>query len=353
MTEVRRLKVMDDRRAALETCGYCPKLCRTSCPVSEVEASEALIPWGKMAMTWYAARGDVEADRDLAALAWACTGCLACREHCEHQNPVAPTLVAARGEYVARNLEPASGRSALRRIAERGEAVRARAARFAQGANEVRVALLVGCGYMASRGPEANDAVRAARGLFGSVQVLTGCCGLAKREAGDPGGADVERGAVLKEVAGRELVVADAGCAAELRALGAVTLVEAAASRRSRLRTVSRGSGPVRWHDPCRLARGLGVIEEPRAVLTRVFGAPPGEFERRGKAGLCSGAGGLLPFTRPSTAREIARERLREHERLGGGTIVTACATSLAWLRAQRARVLDIATVIAWGVGDD
>src|ERR1044071_2685111 len=96
MTTVRRLAVLDERRAALEMCGYCPKLCRAACPVSEVEASEPLIPWGKMAMPGYVARGDLPADRDLGALPWACTGCLRCRGRCEHENPVAPTLVAAR-----------------------------------------------------------------------------------------------------------------------------------------------------------------------------------------------------------------------------------------------------------------
>jgi len=103
----------------------------------------------------------------------------------------------------------------------------------------------------------------------------------------------------------------------------------------------------VRFHDPCRLARGLGVIEEPRVVLERAFGAPPAEFERRGRAVSCSGAGALLPFAMPKTARAIARERLAEHERLGGGTLVTACATSLAWFRAQGAPVLDLATILA------
>jgi len=49
----------------------------------------------------------------------------------------------------------------------------------------------------------------------------------------------------------------------------------------------------------------------------------------------------------PRTARRIARERLREHAELGGGTIVTACAASLRWLRLGGAEVLDLSSVIA------
>jgi Fe-S oxidoreductase len=107
----------------------------------------------------------------------------------------------------------------------------------------------------------------------------------------------------------------------------------------------------VRWHDPCRLSRGLGLEEEPRSVLTRALGAPPAEFERRGAEGACSGAGGLLPLTMPRTARAIAEDRLREHRELGGGTLVTACASSLRWLRLGGAKVLDLSSVIARSLG--
>src|SRR5688572_223645 len=234
MSERHRLALLDDRRAALETCGYCPKLCRSTCPVSEVEGREPLIPWGKMTMTWYVARGDLEPDGDLAALPWACTGCLACRERCEHKNPVAPTLVAARAGFRAEGLAPAGAEAALARLGARRERLRARARALAEPEARAEHALLVGCGYLASGGGEARDAVRAARGLLGPVAVMSGCCGLAFREAGDPARADRERLELMAEAAGRELVVADAGCAYELAGLSR-TLVEVAASRLERL----------------------------------------------------------------------------------------------------------------------
>jgi Fe-S oxidoreductase len=172
-------------------------------------------------------------------------------------------------------------------------------------------------------------------------------------EAGDTEGARALRDALLRAARGRTLVVGDAGCAASLRDAGAVTLVEAAAERSGQLARVPRLSGTVRWHDPCRLGRGLGLLAQPRLVLARALGAPPAEFEAVGAQAGCSGAGGLLPFTMPKTAREIARARLAEHERLGGGTLVTGCAASLGWFRAQGAQALDLATVIAWSLGGE
>jgi dimethylglycine catabolism B len=349
MSELRRLTVLRERRAALETCGYCPKLCRAACPVSEVDGREPLIPWGKMTFSWYVARGDLEPDPDLALLPWACSGCLACRERCEHKNPVAPTLVAARAGFRQEGFMPARAERVLARLEARRAGLRARARAFADGAT-AKHALLVGCGYLGRHGEEAADAVRAARGLLGPVTVLEGCCGLAFREAGAPERADAELSALRAEIAGRELLVADAGCAHEL-GKGALTLAELAARNPERLLRVPGLGDTVRWHDPCRLARGLGVEAEPRLVLERALGRPPEEFERRQSRSECSGAGALLPFTLPANAREIARRRLAEHERLGGGTIVTACAASLGWFRAQGARALDLASVIARSVG--
>lgn len=346
MSERRRLTVLDDRRAALETCGYCPKLCRSACPVSEVEGRESLIPWGKMSMTWYVARGDLALDRDLAQLPWACTGCLACRELCEHKNPVAPTLLAARAVFRESGLAPAGSEAARRRFEARHGTLRARAHELGAGAADSGRALLIGCGYLAARQGEARDVVRAAAAL-GATRVLSGCCGQSFRAAGDPERAESERAALLAEAGGREIVVADAGCAEELRGPATTTLIQLAAQWPGRLSRIAGRTGPVRYHDPCRLARGLGVVDEPRLILERAFGMPPAEFERRGRGGACSGAGGLLPFTRSHTARSIARERLAEHQRLGGGTLVTACAASLSWFRAQGEKAIDLASVIA------
>ena len=352
MSEGRRLTMLDERAAALETCGYCPKLCRGACPVSEAEASEALIPWGKMSMTWYAARGDIEPDPDVAALPWACTGCYACRERCEHQNPVAETLRAARAVYHRLGLAPARSEAALAGFGARRERLAERARKL-DGGERGDAALVIGCGYLSLRSAEAKDAVLAARRLLGSVSVLAGCCGLALREAGDEAAAVEARTKLLDEAGGRPLVAADAGCALELRAAGAKTLAELGAAELSRLGPVASLGERVRWHDPCRLSRGLGIEAEPRSILERALGGPPAEFVHRGQAGHCSGAGGLLPLTMPRTAQSIARARLREHSELGGGVIATACASSLRWLRLAGANVIDLSTVLARSLSGD
>jgi Fe-S oxidoreductase len=350
MSARRVLTVLDERRGELETCGYCPKLCRATCPVSDAESSEALTPWGKMTLTWYEARGDLSPDRDLARLAWGCTGCLGCRERCDHRNPLVPTLEAARGVARRRGLSPRGSERALSAFVNQRARARGAGAATNPGAKSVLVA---GCGYSKERGREADDARRVADALAGPVAVAEGCCGLVARLAGDEERATIERRALLAEAAGRTLLVADAGCALELRADGAVTLAELAAKKLDRVKPLRDAPEGVRYHDPCRLARGLGVQEEPRRILEKALGKPAAEFERKGLGVACSGAGGLLPFAFPRAAKRIAQNRIEEHERLGGGTIVTACSASLAWLSARGAKVVDLVTILARSVEDD
>ena len=53
------------------------------------------------------ARGDAPGDVPHASTAWACTGCHACRERCDHENGVAPTLLDVLGRQEATLTRPA------------------------------------------------------------------------------------------------------------------------------------------------------------------------------------------------------------------------------------------------------
>ncbi len=68
------------------------------------------------------------------------------------------------------------------------------------------------------------------------------------------------------------------------------------------------------YHDPCYLSRGVGVIEEPRAVLRAIPGVELIEFDRHGSNSRCCGAGGA--------ARKVFHENAISMGRL---TIDEAC----------------------------
>jgi Fe-S oxidoreductase len=361
---MRKLPTLEEKRSTLEKCVFCPKLCRSACPVSNAEPRETITPWGKMSMAYFVGQGDVPMDASHAAPAWACTGCMACRESCDHRNDVATTLYEARAGLAAAGVAPDGATRVIGQFDDHQEvtrqAVRELLAHRSVNA-DAKDALLIGCTYVRGAMNEARNAIDAASALVrGPVSPVEVCCGLPLLLAGAAGGFERQARQFAKETRrAKTLLVADAGCAMALRVrypqigvkLDAEVelLVERAARSLGDLSTVpSDEQEPVRWHDPCQLGRGLGIYEAPRAVLTRALGRAPNEFAYNREYAICSGAGGLLPSTMPETSRTITRYRLDEHEERGGGRIVTGCGSSLLALRRRsRVPVDDIVTWIA------
>jgi dimethylglycine catabolism B len=346
------LPVLAERRSAFETCGYCPKLCRATCPISNADPRETITPWGKMSLSWLMARGDLPLDQEHARVAWACSGCFACRERCDHRNPVVDSLHDVRADLHEAGVAPAAAQESAARHSERLARVRkvwsalSGESSLERGSN---VALLIGCGYALHAPEQAREILAATAALAGPVRLVDGCCGAPLDWAGDRIGARRSRAALAESAAGAEqFVVADPGCARTLRELSPVLLVDLALQELPRLRRLENvGGAEIRWHDPCHLGRGLGRYEEPRAVLTRLIGRPPEEFSQSRQYATCSGAGSLVPLTFPDVSNEIADSRLREHDALGGGTIVTGCAASLKRFRTRGADVVDLVTLLA------
>jgi Fe-S oxidoreductase len=359
----RPLSRLEPLRDTFERCLYCPKLCRAACPVSREQARETVTPWGKMVAAYLSARGDAPDDAEHAALAWACTSCFGCRERCDHRNDVASALLAVRAKAFRDGLAPESARRIAAGFGEHDAAL-GRAVTALCDTRGVRadaaVAVLLGCAYALRSPREARHAILAVTALTrGAVALVDCCCGLPLLLAGDADGFARAGLALARRVERFErVVVVDPGCALVLcRRYAQVglsvepqveTLVELADRSGEMLARLDVPWGEtVRYHDACQLGRGLGQYEAPRAVLTRILGRPPDEFDYAREMAYCAGAGGLLPVVMPEVAAGIARARVREHEALGGGRIVTACGSSLAMLRAHGAPVQDLATWIA------
>lgn len=354
--------MLSERTQALETCGYCPKLCRAACPVSTAEASETVTPWGKMSLSWLMSRGDLPVDAAHASHAWACSGCYACRERCDHSNPVAPTLMDARADYFTAGVAPAQATRVVHEHEARVEGLASVQSGFEGLAGDpgaARRGLLLGCAYVSYALDEARDAVKLTRALLGDVRLVSGCCGQPLAHAGDKASAEQEATSIASQLAGLdELVVLDPGCAMSLvpaleaKGISMRTLISVADDHRERLQCLPELAGKlVRFHDPCQLGRGLGIYEPPRRVLERLLGAPPEEFSYARELGACSGAGGLLPVTRPDTSKKMAAARLEEHHALGDGVVVTGCASSLQQFRGAGANALDLVSLAYAGLG--
>lgn len=359
----------DDVARQLDYCTYCPKMCRHACPVASASARETFTPQAKMNALNQLRLGRTNWNQEATESMWACTGCRQCTTYCEHGNE--PGLVLLAGRSTAR--KQGSPHPNLQNYAAR---FRTRDARLSaelkklvakdRRSDDAVVGYMPGCDAI---GKSPGD-VFAALALFdrlgaGHVRIVdigSTCGGYPLIAAGE---LDAFRQHAARVATAlnrfRTLVVNCSACIytmrAQFRAEGVeltaqvLSLSEFLVSKLVDLPTPDERR-VVYYHDPCHLARYVGVIEEPRKVLRRV--AEVREFSWSGTDAECCGAGGLLPKTMPKTADSMAKRRLQEIGSRGGGTVVTSCSTCSFMLRSNApdsVEVRDLPGFVAEAIG--
>lgn len=109
----------------------------------------------------------------------------------------------------------------------------------------------------------------------------------------------------------------------------------------------------VIYHDPCYLARGVGVIEEPREVLRSIPGITLLEFDRHGKETRCCGAGGAARKVFPENATAIGRLAIDEAVEKGADRLILSCPACYSKVHEameghdKQIRITDIMELIA------
>jgi len=104
------------------------------------------------------------------------------------------------------------------------------------------------------------------------------------------------------------------------------------------------------YHDSCHLLRGLGIREEPRALLAQVRDAQIVELPA---SDTCCGFGGTFAVRYPAISGEMGREKLRRAVQTGAEYLVacdTGCLMHLRGMIAREAlplRALHLAEVLA------
>ncbi len=108
----------------------------------------------------------------------------------------------------------------------------------------------------------------------------------------------------------------------------------------------------ITYHDPCELARLLGVVDEPRRVLSSV-GAKVSEMPLNKFNVKCCGGGGCCLAIDQDSSVVLATERLSHAEKLGASIMTVACPScnltinTTARTKKSKVQVLDFAEVIA------
>ncbi len=116
----------------------------------------------------------------------------------------------------------------------------------------------------------------------------------------------------------------------------------------------------VAYHDPCQLARYMGLIEEPRQILRAIKGIELVEpVWAKGTYATCCGGGAGFEAVFPELSQILAVNRAKELIETGAQIIVTQCPgcimqlkTGIKELGAIMVEVLDLTQILAMSIGD-
>ncbi len=333
---------MSDIQQAMTACSTCPKMCRHVCPTGMISHRESRTPTAKSTLGLLWDKGVLPLDDDMRQAFYDCCHCGACADVCEVDGVdlIAETRylraqLVSKGEALPAVV---AWSEALPPVGQIPEALAAVFRQYARPDASARTLFLLGAAT-AGQAPAVIQAALALADARGeTVATLGGDESATGGEALDLGFPELARQQAqaladkLNAGAWERIVTLDPTDAVALTCDWPtlnVTVRPAVLSFPAWLQEgtfVPAVTERVTYHDPCSLARGLGDVDGPRALI-RAMGADLVEPLYAGRETRCCGGDGGLAISNPSLANALAAERAQELQALGVERILTACAT--------------------------
>jgi Fe-S oxidoreductase len=211
---------------------------------------------------------------------------------------------------------------------------------FASPGPGTRSVLLPGCQASLTDPDLVRDALTVLGALLPEppAPCMDACCGLPYLHAGDVTGFERSARRLIASTSRFDtLVVLDPGCAYTIERLyprygletrvEVLTLVEAVLPHLDRFVRRTNPRGPVFYHDPCHLGRGLGIYDAPREILLRLVAGGARDLHTSREREPCCGGGGAIPLSMGRVAQDAADRLAATMIAQGARTVVTACPT--------------------------
>ncbi len=333
-------------------CALCPNMCRFDCPVLQAVKSETVSPSGKARIAYLMETGRFTSE-DAVGLMYECCGCEACTIWCPFGFSVEELLEGVRKDIVVKGLVPPS-------LLELKENVVRNHTVYKGGVTSLGLKEEGDCLYFAgctvlNRAQEIADATLEILRKRVDVAVLPEewCCGAPLVILGfeKEFRKVAERNA--KVISHKTVVCSCPECVYMFKkvypSFGFRLRGEILHSSEMGLRIV-RGTQEKRekrkeivYHDPCALARKLGIVNEPRELLEMCGFKVKESYSNREKTGCC---GGLLHLTNPEISMLIAGKRASELREVCS-SVVTACPMCKVAFKRGGCEVLDLSEVMA------
>ena len=376
----------DDITERILKCSECG-FCQAVCPVFAATLRPAYNTRGKMMVLKEFMDGQLELSENIGETFYACTACQACVEGCPSNVRPYEIVQAARRVLFEKGLEPnhllvisenilrnenVYGLSPEERIDIYPPVLREKA-RKGLLSKRAETLLFMGClpSYMDMKiVPSLLKLMDAAQVEYTTLSTQEGCCGFPLYLMGSPEfAAHAERMVeTLLKTGVRELITPCAGCYKTfktlypglqdvgIRVLHAVQFIEKLI-RDEKLRFTETIEKRCTYHDPCDLARGCNIFEEPRNILHSIPGLICVEMKKNRLDARCCGGGGGMQAYKPDLAAKMAAQRIQDAFAVEAEVLVSACPACKDNLRKglkhipkaqrQKLKIMDLVEVVS------
>jgi len=307
-------------------CAYCFE----GCPVFEELRWEVDGPRGKVIIAYGLLTGELEASDYVAEKLFQCTFCKDCVERCSANVSVPDILSAVRADLYEAGFSYAGHKQLLSKVEQSGNIF---GEELTPPSFNGEKFVLLGCRLL-----ERTEDARKYLGILERLGVKPRtfdetCCGMPFAVLGDKMGFKNQQKKFTESIPDRnqEFIVLCTTCMffitkkyPDLKAKYVIKeIVERFYDNKDKIKRLNI---KVTYHDPCNLARGLGMVDEPRWLL-REIGAELVEMSSYGKEAQCCGGGGGLLATDNELADRLAEKRINQALETGAEYLATLCPT--------------------------
>ncbi len=334
-------------------CAKCGK-CIQICPTYRVTKWEHLSPRGRIILSPY-----VEDDDELVRSIFSCLTCGICEAVCPSDVDVTDIIEQTRGGYANQKILPERHMRLLSNMVEKGNPYGDEIETF-EIDGRVDLIYYPGCTSLAREREIFENTVK----ILKSMEISFGiefryCCGSTSLRIGGDLSYAEKNFRRLEEVIERTkaitVLVNCPGCYRTIKkdyekfgGLNAdiLHITEFLSINADRLK-LKKDDMKITFHDSCHLARHMGIVEEPRKVLSLV--ADLAEPEHSKMDSFCCGGGGGVRVSYRDLTRAVRKIRIQQLRETGADIAVTSCPYCYRNLKngAEGLTIKDLTTFIA------
>ncbi len=321
--DTKYLKKWENELNVCIRCAYCFE----GCPMFKQLNWEADSPRGKTVLAYGLLTGELEPSQYIADKIFQCTYCKDCIERCAANVSVPDILTAARSDLVDAGYKYDAHLDLLDKIKRTGNIFGKKL--IPPPTEEGEIPVLLGCRFL-ERSEDAKRYLEILTKLGIKPKVFDEtCCGMPFAVLGYKDDFKNQQDEFRKRLPSKEIICLCTTCVFFIRKaypdLKAIYVIDEVVKRLPEANHKKLGIKAT-YHDPCNVARGMNMVNEPREILKRI-GVEIIELPTSGKQAECCGGGGGVLVTDKKLAEKLAKKRVDQALEIGVNNIVTLCPT--------------------------